>query len=75
MVAAVPLPQEGRFAVVTDVGSGMRWPPRCARRAQRGGRRNRAVLAPDAGVKPAGDEPGGDGGYKARHTGEITYKP
>ena len=25
IVPAVPLPQEGRFAVVTDVGSGMRW--------------------------------------------------
>jgi hypothetical protein len=25
IVAAVPPPQEGRFAVVTDVGSGMRW--------------------------------------------------
>jgi hypothetical protein len=22
---AIPFPQEGRFAVVTDVGSGMRW--------------------------------------------------
>jgi hypothetical protein len=26
ILPAVPLPQEGRFAVVTDVGSGMRWP-------------------------------------------------
>jgi hypothetical protein len=25
IVPAVPFPQEGRFAVVTDVGSGMRW--------------------------------------------------
>jgi hypothetical protein len=26
---AVPLPHEGRFAVVTDVGSGMRWTRQC----------------------------------------------
>jgi hypothetical protein len=24
-IYAHPLPQEGRFAIVTDVGSGMRW--------------------------------------------------
>jgi|HubBroStandDraft_6_1064221.scaffolds.fasta_scaffold116366_1 hypothetical protein len=28
ILSAVPLPQEGRFAVVTDVGSGMRWTQR-----------------------------------------------
>jgi len=27
--SAVPLPQEGRFAIVTDVGSGMRWTRWC----------------------------------------------
>jgi hypothetical protein len=47
---AVPLPHEGRFAVVTDVGGGMRWPVRVAarhlagRRTTRIGRRNRMVL-------------------------------
>ena len=25
MLSPVPFPQEGRFAIVTDVGSGMRW--------------------------------------------------
>ena len=34
--------------------------------------------SPDAGIKLAGDEPAGDGGYKARYTGEsggISRKP
>src|SRR6185437_3440571 len=31
MVAAVPHPHEGRFAIVTDVGRGMRWPHGVAR--------------------------------------------
>jgi hypothetical protein len=30
---------------------------------------------PDAGDKLVGDDPAGDGGLKARHTEEITYKP
>ena len=29
ILPAIPFPQEGRFAVVTDVGSGMRWTRRC----------------------------------------------
>jgi hypothetical protein len=33
MVRPVPPPQEGRIAIVTDVGSGMRWPCWVARRA------------------------------------------
>jgi hypothetical protein len=33
----VPLPQEGRFAIVTDVGSGMRWTRQ--RQARDGNRR------------------------------------
>src|SRR5262249_39137161 len=33
---AVPLPHEGRFAIVTDVGSGMRWPRWCQRAILRG---------------------------------------
>jgi hypothetical protein len=32
---AVPFPQEGRFAVVTDVGSGMRWTLRRQARDER----------------------------------------
>src|SRR4029077_2599962 len=37
---------EGRFAIVTNVGSGMRWTRRCARRAHSRGRPSRVVLAP-----------------------------
>src|SRR5215470_11099035 len=46
MLPRVSLPQEGRFAIVTDVGSGMRWPRGVIRRMTRRGRRNRVVLAP-----------------------------
>ena len=42
----VPRPQEGRFAIVTDVGSGMRWTRRVVGRTTYRGRRNRVVLAP-----------------------------
>jgi hypothetical protein len=28
-IQGVPCPQEGRFAIVTDVGCGMRWTRRC----------------------------------------------
>jgi len=30
---------------------------------------------PDAGIKFGGVDPLGDGGYQARHSREITYKP
>jgi hypothetical protein len=32
---AVPLPQEGRFAIVKDVGSGMQWTLMCCGRTAR----------------------------------------
>jgi hypothetical protein len=32
IIPRVSLPQEGRFAIVTDVGSGMRWTRRVVRR-------------------------------------------
>jgi hypothetical protein len=81
---AVSCPQEGRIAIVTDVGCGMRWTRRCARRAQ--------VVAdgqvawsrsPDAGIKlaawrcrPCGPtRRAGDGGYQARYTGESAKQP
>jgi hypothetical protein len=81
---AVSCPQEGRVAIVTNVGCGMRWTRRCARRAQ--------IVAdgqvvwsrsPDAGIKPARwrcrpQRPtrcAGDGGYQARHTGESAKQP
>jgi hypothetical protein len=34
MLCPVPHPQEGRIAIVTDVGRGMRWPDRRDRRAR-----------------------------------------
>ena len=36
--------QEGRFAIVMNVGGGMRWPQWSVRRALRGGRRSRVDL-------------------------------
>ena len=36
ILPAVPLPQEGRFAVVTDVGSGMRWTRQCRKTSDTG---------------------------------------
>ena len=47
ILPAVPFPQEGRFAVVTDVGSGMRWTQRRRKTGgARSGRRRRVVLMP-----------------------------
>ena len=81
---AVSCPQEGRIAIVTDVGRGMRWTRQRARRA-------RAVAdgqvawsrSPDAGIKPAPWRcrscgpicRAGDGGYQARYTGESAKQP
>ena len=45
--AAIPFPHEGRFAIVTDVGGGMRWTRAVLRDEQRWrGRRSRVVLTP-----------------------------
>jgi hypothetical protein len=53
----VPLPQEGRIAIVTDVGSGMQW---TRQRRKTGGAEadGKGVWSwcPDAGVKLAGDD-------------------
>jgi hypothetical protein len=74
-------PHEGRIAIVTDVGGGMRWTSECSVRF---GVRTKGIPAdgesvwsrsPDAGIKPANDEFVGDGGYQARHPEESTYKP
>src|SRR5690242_12971866 len=46
LTVSVPPSPEGRFAIVTSVGGGMRWPCRRARRARRCGRRNRVVPIP-----------------------------
>jgi hypothetical protein len=54
ILPAVPLPQEGRFAVVTDVGSGMRWTRQC-RKTSDTGADGEGVWSwrPDAGAKSA----------------------
>jgi hypothetical protein len=75
-----PASQEGRFAIVTDVGCGMRW----TRQRQKTndiarGRRSRVVLTPrrwrqvleKASCKFLGD----DGGNKARSPGRARNKP
>jgi hypothetical protein len=45
-ISGIPSPFEGRFAIVTNVGSGMRWTQRAARRGAPRGRPSRVVLAP-----------------------------
>jgi hypothetical protein len=83
---AVSCPQEGRIAIVTDVGCGMRWTRRCARRAQPDADGQVAwSRSPDAGINPRVGDVGpigpdaprvrGDGGYQARHTGESAKQP
>ena len=87
----VPPPLEGRIAIVTDVGSGMRWTrggsARWSRRRKHPrGRPSRVVLIPrrwdqaygmamSALTDPTRRKPAGDGGYQARHTGESTKQP
>jgi hypothetical protein len=47
ILSPIPRPQEGRIAIVTDVGCGMRWTLAAHQtNAQRGGRRSRVVLMP-----------------------------
>ena len=69
----VPPPQEGRFAIVTSVGSGMRW--------MQSYRLTCETIADDeivwswrpwAGAKSAGHDPAGDGDYEVTDTGEST---
>jgi hypothetical protein len=69
-------PQEGRIAIVTNVGCGMRWTPWLrTTNAVLGGRRSRVVLTPRRWCQVSDDCFGnraGDGGNKARFTGEST---
>ncbi len=62
---AVSRPLEGRIAIVTDVGRGMRWTLRAAQ-DERWPEVKCGEIAwsrsPDAGIKLAGDEPADDGG-------------
>jgi hypothetical protein len=69
--------QEGRIAIVTDVGHGMRWTRR--RRETSGAIADGEVVwswRPDAGAKFSWDTiPRERRWQKSPVTGEITYKP
>jgi hypothetical protein len=77
------LDQEGRFAIVTNVGCGMRWACRCCSVIFRADEQHDAYgeivwsWHPDADAKFATTlwRRAGDGGQKARRTEESTYKP
>ena len=70
-IAPVPCPREGRFAIVTSVGRGMRWtlPARATSAADADGQ---VVWSwrPWAGAKSRGDDSQGDGDYEVTDTGE-----
>ena len=78
---AIPPPHEGRIAIVTDVGRGMRWTLGLLSALVA---RTKAILAdgkgvwswpPDAGVKPEGDNLQVTEAIKARSPGRARYKP
>jgi hypothetical protein len=73
---AVPLPQEGRFAIVTDVGSGMRWTP-WRRVDERRLRWTAKACGPDAPTLASSsrDYSANDGGKRARSPGRARNKP
>ena len=66
----------GALAIVTDVGQDAVDAGAATDARGTGVRRNRVVLAPEAGAKFLGNRfLRDDGGKRARLTGEITYKP
>src|SRR5207302_8980151 len=70
------LDKEGRFAVVTNVGCGMRWTLwRRADERRQGGRRRRVVLAPRRWCQVGGSNSADDGGKRARSPGRARRKP
>jgi hypothetical protein len=73
---AVPPPQEGRIAIVTDVGCGMRWTLWC--RETSALMRTAKSCGPDAptlALRFAGLAPRNDGGKRARSPGRARNKP
>jgi hypothetical protein len=70
-----PTPK-GRFAIVTDVGGGMRW-TRMRCKTGSVGADGEVVWSrhPDAGVRSAGKYPAADGGKKDRSPGRARRKP
>ena len=73
---AIPARTEGRFAIVTNVGQGMRW-TRVAllTRAPTCGRRSRVVLTPRRRRQASQKCLRGDGDKKARSPGRARRKP
>jgi hypothetical protein len=73
---AIPAHTEGRFAIVTDVGCGMRW-TRVAPKARAliCGRRSRVVLTPRRWRQVGERNFIDDGGKKARSPGRARNKP
>jgi hypothetical protein len=71
-----PASQEGRIAIVTDVGCGMRWTLwRRKTSGARSGRRSRVVLTPRRWRQVGGSVSAGDSGKKARSLGRARRKP
>jgi hypothetical protein len=73
IICLVPHHAEGRFAIVTDVGSGMRWTRYVTRRRTYRVRRSRMVLAPRR-WRQVGDDAShhaDDGGKRARSPGRL----
>jgi hypothetical protein len=75
-IDAIPRPQEGRFAIVTNVGCGMQWTLRHQLTSDvAGGRRSRVVLTPRRWCQGGGGNSADDGGKKARSPGRARRKP
>ena len=71
----IPPPQEGRIAIVTDVGSGMRWTRRFTRRVGLSADgKDVWSWRPDADAKVV-ERSANDGGKRARSPGRARYKP
>ncbi len=72
----IPAYTEGRFAIVTNVGQGMRWTQAAPKtRALFCGRRSRVVLTPRRWRQVGGGDSTGDGGKQARSPGRARNKP
>ena len=79
MFSRIPPRQEGRFAVVTDVGSGMRWTLWLRRKTSAAEADGEVVWfwRSEAGAKVAKmlTRLAGDGGNQAKVTEKSTYNP
>jgi hypothetical protein len=74
-IASIPAHTKGRFAIVTDVGQGMRWTQAALlTRAPPCGRRSRVVLTPRRWRQVSRKYPRGDGDKKARSPGRARNK-